>query len=36
MNYYGTQLFPFIELEIDKSNRIPFLWRKRKCCRTTY
>jgi hypothetical protein len=24
MNYYGTQLFPFIELEIDESNRIPF------------
>lgn len=24
MNYYGTTIFPFIELEIDESNRIPF------------
>ena len=24
MNYYGTTTFPFIELEIDESNRIPF------------
>jgi len=24
MNYYGTQTFPFVELEIDESNRIPF------------
>lgn len=24
MNYYGTQLFPFVELEIDEFNRIPF------------
>ena len=24
MNYYGTTSFPFIELEIDESNRIPF------------
>ena len=24
MNYYGTTTFPFIELEIDESNRVPF------------
>ena len=24
MNYYGTTTFPFIELEIDESSRIPF------------
>jgi hypothetical protein len=24
MNYYGTQIFPFVEIEIDESNRIPF------------
>lgn len=24
MNYYGTSIFPFVELEIDESNRIPF------------
>lgn len=24
MNYYGTTTFPFVELEIDESNRIPF------------
>ena len=24
MSYYGTRLFPFVELEIDESNRIPF------------
>lgn len=24
MNYYGTTAFPFVELEIDESNRIPF------------
>jgi len=24
MNYYGTTTFPFIELEIDESNKIPF------------
>ncbi len=24
MNYYGTTTFPFIELEIDEFNRIPF------------
>ena len=24
MSYYGTRMFPFVELEIDESNRIPF------------
>lgn len=24
MNYYGTTTFPFVEIEIDESNRIPF------------
>lgn len=24
MNYYGTTVFPFVELEIDESNRVPF------------
>ena len=24
MNYYGTTLLPFVELEIDESNKIPF------------
>ena len=24
MNYYGTTTFPFVELELDESNRIPF------------
>jgi len=24
MNYYGTTSFPFIEIEIDESNKIPF------------
>ena len=24
MNYYGTTIFPFVELEIDESSKIPF------------